>query len=256
MKNVNLIMIALLVMFSGCKSMDNSLILLRAHEWELKSMTENNMVLTNPRQLPTLEFSDSTAVYGSAGCNRFFATYTVGEKGMITIKPGGSTMMFCPDMQFEDAYLKALNEVKNYTIKDNELQLKDDAGKLMIVYGVVDTLKKVGVAGGDHGCNASAGYTWSEVRQNCIRIFEEGIKFIAVGGQDTTLAAYVVFAADSLQAEAFVPDSEIHPILDRRSLPNGGFAWNQEDDDTLNVRLMDGRWIIEKRGKVIYSEAK
>lgn len=105
-----------------------------------------------------------------------------------------------------------------------------------------------------HGCNAAAGYTWSEVRKDCIRIFEEGVCMKAVAGQDSTLAAYVVFSADSLKAEVFAPGREDHPVLDRRTLPSGVHVWNQEDDDTYNVRRVDGRWTIERRGELLFAE--
>ena len=120
MKEMKLMLLVLLVAVAGCKSSDNSLTLLRAKEWQLKSMTENGKEVKNPQQIPTLVFSDSSAVYGSAGCNRFFGTYEVGEKGKMTFKTGGATMMFCPDMPFEDAYLKALNKVEpvSYTHLD------------------------------------------------------------------------------------------------------------------------------------------
>ena len=68
-------------------------------------------------------------------------------------------------------------------------------------------------------------------------------------------AAYVVFAADSLKAEVYVPGHDNHPVLDRRTLPAGGYVWNQEDDDTYNVRRLDGKWVIEQRGKVLYKQA-
>lgn len=256
MKKMKLMMFTLLVIMAGCKGTDNSLALLRGQEWQLKSMTQDGQVVANPQELPTLNFSDSTAVYGSAGCNRFFGTYTTGEKGMLTVQPGGSTMMFCPDMAFEDQYLKALPMVKSYVVSANELTLKDSDGKLQIVYVPMDTTQLVGVAEDAHGCNAAAGYTWSEVRQNCVRLFEEGVKFAAAAGQDSTLAVYVVFATDSLKAEVFMPDQNVHPLLDRRSLPEGGYAWNQEDDDTLNVRMVDGAWIIEQRGNILYTQVK
>ena len=80
MKEMKLMLLVLLVAVTGCKSSDNSLTLLRAKEWQLKSMTENGKEVKNPQQIPTLVFSDSSAVYGSAGCNRFFGTYE-GKKG-------------------------------------------------------------------------------------------------------------------------------------------------------------------------------
>lgn len=65
-----------------------------------------------------------------------------------------------------------------------------------------------------HGCIGSAGYTWSQVRQACIRIFEAGLAFApdpaqarAEGGG--VLQAFVVLAPEAgdtvTAAEAFVP---------------------------------------------------
>ncbi len=48
-------------------------------------------------------------------------------------------MMYCPNMAFEDAYLKSLTEVKEYTIREKELKLMDGTGKLVLLYGLVDT---------------------------------------------------------------------------------------------------------------------
>lgn len=250
---MKLMMWVLLGLAVGCKSNDNSLSLLRAHEWQLKSMTENDTVVTNPRQLPTLLFTDSSAVYGSAGCNRFFGKYTAEANGNMNLQPGGATMMYCPDMNFEDRYIKALTQISNFAVMDRELKLKSANGKLHLVYVPVDTTQRIGMAEDAHGCNAAAGYTWSELRGDCIRLFEEGVQLTAVAGQDTTLAAYVVFATDSLNAEVFLPDQEKHPVLERRRLPQGGYVWNQEDDDTLTVRRVNGQWVIEQRQQVLYS---
>lgn len=66
------------------------------------------------------------------------------------------------------------------------------------------------VAGGDrdeHGCIGSAGYTWSELRKECIRLFELGSPFTAYGTtKDTTLSAFVVLSDDKLKAEVFLPN--------------------------------------------------
>ena len=108
----------------------------------------------------------------------------------------------------------------------------------------------------EHGCIASAGYQWSEVRQDCIRPFEEGVKLISVAPVDSgaVYAAYMVFSADSSQVELFLPEKEEAEVLDRRALPGGGSAWNVEDDDTKNVRMVDGEWVVEQRGKTLYIE--
>lgn len=134
MKQLKLMIFVALLTMAGCKNVDRELTLLRSHEWQLKSMTVAGETVDNPQELPTLSFSDSTAVYGMAGCNRFFGTYAVGEKQQMEITPNGATMMFCPDMAFEDRYMKALSDVKNFTVQANELILENGDSKLKLVY--------------------------------------------------------------------------------------------------------------------------
>ena len=99
--------------------------------------------------------------------------------------------------------------------------------------------------------NRVAGYQWSEVQQDCIRVFEKGIRMKAVDGSQS---AFIVFSPDSTQVELFFSSGDKNEILDRRSLPSGGYAWNVEDDDTKNVRRINGKWTISQRGKTIYSQ--
>ena len=105
-----------------------------------------------------------------------------------------------------------------------------------------------------HGCMDSAGYVWSEVQQDCIRLFEKGIRAIAVN--DTTQTAFIVFSPDSTKVELFFSNGKPNEILERRSLPAGGYAWNVEDDDTKNVLFDKGGWTISQRGNLVYSQKK
>lgn len=101
----------------------------------------------------------------------------------------------------------------------------------------------------EHGCIGSAGYTWCEVQNDCIRLFEKGIRLEAVEGKQS---AFIVFSPDSTLAELFFSGGEQNEILQRRPLPAGGYAWNVEDDDTKNVRFVNGIWTISQRDKLIY----
>ena len=50
--------------------------------------------------------------------------------------------------------------------------------------------EKEAVVGSDkdeHGCIASAGYTWSEVQKDCIRLWEKGVRMNAVDDAGKTL---------------------------------------------------------------------
>ena len=80
----------------------------------------------------------------------------------------------------------------------------------------------------------------------------KGIRTEAVNGGETS--AFIVFSPDSTRAELFFSDKQPNEILERRSLPSGGYAWNVEDDDTKNVRLVDGLWTISQRGDLIYTQ--
>lgn len=105
----------------------------------------------------------------------------------------------------------------------------------------------------EHGCIASAGYTWSEVQKDCIRLWEKGVRLASVDDAENTL--FIVFSPDSTQVELFFSKEDApNEILDRRSLPAGGYAWNMEDDDTKNVRLENGKWTVDRRGKLIYKQ--
>lgn len=65
-----------------------------------------------------------------------------------------------------------------------------------------------------HGCIGSAGYTWSVLKNECIRIFEAGVPFDAYGSnQDITLSAFVVLSKDRRTAELFLPRGSRGGIL-------------------------------------------
>lgn len=111
---------------------------------------------------------------------------------------------------------------------------------------------KVGGDRDEHGCIASAGYVWCEVQKDCIRLFEKGIRTEAVDGNNAS--AFIVFSPDSIRAELFFSNGQANEILERRGLPSGGYVWNVEDDDTKNVRQVDGLWAISQRGNLIYAQ--
>lgn len=107
----------------------------------------------------------------------------------------------------------------------------------------------------EHGCIASAGYTWSEVRKDCIRLWEEGVRMSAV--DDAGKSLFLVFSPDSTQVELFFSEEDMpNEILNRRNLPSGKYAWNVEDDDTKNVRFENNQWTISQRGTQIYLQTE
>jgi heat shock protein HslJ len=86
----------------------------------------------------TASFSDE-AVSGSAGCNRYSASYTVEDKSM-TIGQIAVTEMFCLDpdgvMAQETRFLEALQQTASYSIDTGQraLTLFDASGKPLLVF--------------------------------------------------------------------------------------------------------------------------
>ena len=46
--------------------------------------------------------------------------------------------MYCPDMAFEDAYMKALPTVAHYELSANALTLTDEEGTCTIAYEAIE----------------------------------------------------------------------------------------------------------------------
>jgi hypothetical protein len=63
-----------------------------------------------------------------------------------------------------------------------------------------------------HGCIGTAGYTWSQIRQECIRIFESGQRLRPFDKRETA-AAFVVYSANRSKLELFSPTSSTSIIL-------------------------------------------
>jgi heat shock protein HslJ len=84
----------------------------------------------------TAVFGPDGTVSGSAGCNRYFASYTMTETS-LSIGTAGSTKMACGTpgmMQQESTYLSLLSQTKTYTIRGDQLILADAKGTPIFSY--------------------------------------------------------------------------------------------------------------------------
>lgn len=108
--------------------------------------------------------------------------------------------------------------------------------------------QKETIVGGDadtHGCKASAGYTWSTLKKECIRIFEgTKLSHAEETGKTYTTAAYVIF--DGNKAELFLDTQKESIILERKS---EGDSWVKGD---LQLIPWKG-YVLKKAGKIIYT---
>lgn len=69
----------------------------------------------------TLVFNTAdTMVFGHAGCNRFFGRYRL-SGCRIRLDGLGVTRMACPDMEYEDAFLKMLEKTDRFAIRGSTM---------------------------------------------------------------------------------------------------------------------------------------
>lgn len=83
----------------------------------------------------TALFGDDGTISGTAGCNTYNGDYQVSGTD-LTIGALATTMMACePDVADQEAnYLAALGRVTTYTIRGDQLELRDDEGALQAGY--------------------------------------------------------------------------------------------------------------------------
>ena len=123
-------------MLTACNSKKNNVEMLTAHEWLLDEVVfEGNDFTETPPAGVTIMFADSTdRVSGNGGCNGYFGTYTLGDDHKISMGPLASTLMACPNLEFEGKYFKWLEAVDKFEAEENSLRLKVTADGTTLVY--------------------------------------------------------------------------------------------------------------------------
>ena len=106
----------------------------------------------------------------------------------------------------------------------------------------------VGSDADSHGCTASAGYTWSVVKNNCIRLWEVGIQLNPINNKKPyTSVATVIINDDKTTVELFIIGETGSILLDKNA--EQGFAGNR-----YSLTQENNRWLLKKDNKAIYKE--
>ena len=76
-----------------------------------------------------------------------------------------------------------------------------------------------------HGCIGSAGYVYSAIKNDCIRVFEQNVTLSQINpiGTSTSIAA-IIFSKDSLKVEVFLPNYNSGQIFNKQ-VSNGKSYW-------------------------------
>ncbi len=105
-------------------------------EWTLVSYgptgTEHPVL---PDSEVTVELGPDGQLYGCAGCNRYFAGYTLGPDSAIQVGLFGATKMWCEGlMQQEDGFLAALGDASSYSVEGEQLFVYYDDGSGVMIF--------------------------------------------------------------------------------------------------------------------------
>ncbi|MHA3789941.1 hypothetical protein ACX0HA_17170 [Flavobacterium hauense] len=103
-----------------------------------------------------------------------------------------------------------------------------------------------------HGCVASAGYRWSKLKEECIRVFEDGYRLNSIEelkGESMAKSAFVVFEEEGDRAELYLPDADESVMLTRekQGTPYKGGQWSLE---------LQKKYSLKKNGHLLYAGAE
>ena len=102
---------------------------------------------------------------------------------------------------------------------------------------------KAGADKDAHGCIASAGYTYSQLKKECIRTFEQKIQLKEIATKGNYTAA-ILFNKDQSKAEIFLKEEKTSVILNRTAK---GFWKN------ANYSLTQSKgFVLSKNKKAVY----
>ena len=110
------------------------------------------------------------------------------------------------------------------------------------------TIRKIGGDRDTHNCISSAGYTWSELKNDCVRSWEVGIQFDpSTKRSDKTSIANVLF----LNGKAEVFASELKKPVVLKAVKNGSTVFENTTEKVAIVKE-NGRLNLKIGGVVLY----
>ncbi|MDR3023198.1 hypothetical protein [Chryseobacterium sp.] len=126
----------------------------------------------------------------------------------------------------------------------------------MFLGSLIFAQKQTPVLGGDrdvHGCIGSAGYTYSQLKNDCIKTFNQKIKLKEVSSDKSyTSMTAIIFTKDMKKAEVFIPDGAAKSIILNKE--GKGKIWKSGTyiKDSYVLTPYKKSYQIKKNDEVIY----
>lgn len=97
-------------------------------------------------------------------------------------------------------------------------------------------------------CNASAGYQWSTIKNDCIRVFEQNYQLRSIEKKPMETICALIFNSNNDQVEVFA-DTTV--ILTKISADNfeGAFSYKK-----YNLKKNNGKWQLTIDNMLLYTE--
>lgn len=105
--------------------------------WQLTAITEltpafQGVVPAADQANYTIEFKSDGNFQAKADCNQVSGQYVTTSSGGMTITPGPSTLVACPEGSMGDQYVAGLSNAASYAIANNQLTITlKDGGTLV-----------------------------------------------------------------------------------------------------------------------------
>jgi len=95
--------------------------IIKSNTWVLQDENGNAMGFNGKDVTMKFTEEDGFQAVGFAGCNNYFASVQL-LPDRISFGPAGSTMMACPEMDGEQAFLDLLTQINGYEVSGGELR--------------------------------------------------------------------------------------------------------------------------------------
>ena len=127
------LVIAAMLLVAGCDLIGGGSGGLTGKTWQWTASTTtapaSQSVVPDPENY-TLEFMDDGTFAAKADCNQVAGTYSNPGGGALTITPGPSTLVACPEGSAGDIYVAGLAATTAYAITDGQLVLTTTDGTM------------------------------------------------------------------------------------------------------------------------------
>jgi heat shock protein HslJ len=128
------LVLATAALIAACSSGSGSA--LTGKTWQLTAITElvpafRGVVPAADQANYTIEFKSDGTFNAKADCNTTSGSYTTTSSGGLTILPGPTTLVACPEGSLSSQYLTALGNAASYAVANGQLTITlKDGGTL------------------------------------------------------------------------------------------------------------------------------